>query len=199
MADPSSGGDLFASVPVIADVVNTSDLSSFSAYGVEACYRFHGYSLRDVAQVSLGGGITGQALSYATQRHQDWTLVYWIWPVKTSPKTRYERVILYMQDTAGASVQSSGDVGGIQSLKGALSAQSATDKTLTRARTFLVAYAREVIKAQAAVPVGATLPRYNPAPPRNPAPTGQTTAQPPVVVRPPVTPPHTNVTVVANP
>ena len=65
---PSFGSrDLSANLAVFADVINTSDLSSFSAYGVEACYRFHGYSLRDVAQVNLGGGINGQALSYSTR------------------------------------------------------------------------------------------------------------------------------------
>ena len=29
--------------PVTADVVSTSDLGRFSAYGIEACYKFHGY------------------------------------------------------------------------------------------------------------------------------------------------------------
>jgi exosortase/archaeosortase family protein len=172
LADPAGGGDLSASIPVVADVVNTSDLSSFSAYGVEACYRFHGYSLRDVAEVNLGGGITGQALSYSTQRNSDWTLVYWIWPIKNSPKTRYERVILYMQDTAAAAVQSPGDVGGIKSLRGALTGRDATERVLIRNRTFLVAFAREVIKAQAAIPVGAILPHSRDATDRN-APAGQ--------------------------
>jgi exosortase/archaeosortase family protein len=161
LTDPNGHGDLYSSIPVVADVVNTSDLSSFSAYGVEACYRFHGYALRDVAQVTLGGGITGQALSYSTQRHDDWTLVYWIWPIKNVPKTRYERVILYMQDTAAAGVQSPGDSQGIKSLKGALTGRDATERVLIRNRTFLVDFAREVIKAQATVPVGAVLPRYN--------------------------------------
>ncbi len=54
-------------MPVVADVINTPDLSSFSAYGVENCYTFHGYALADVAQVSLAGGITGQAMSYTSQ------------------------------------------------------------------------------------------------------------------------------------
>jgi exosortase/archaeosortase family protein len=161
LTDPNGQSDLNSSVPVVADVVNTSDLSSFSAYGVEACYRFHGYSLRDVAEVSLGGGITGQALSYSTTRHDDWTLVFWIWPIKNTPKTRYERVILYMQDTAAANVQSPGDVGGIRSLKGALTGSDTTQRVLIRNRTFLVDFAREVIKAQANVPVGSNLAHLN--------------------------------------
>ena len=31
---------------VVADVINTPDLSSFSAFGVENCYAFHGYTLQ---------------------------------------------------------------------------------------------------------------------------------------------------------
>ena len=75
-------GPLRTNVPVVADVINTPDLSSFSAYGVENCYTFHGYALADVAQVSLAGGITGQAMSYTSQQFGSWSIVYWIVPVK---------------------------------------------------------------------------------------------------------------------
>ncbi len=69
-------------MPVVADVINTPDLSSFSAFGVENCYTFHGYALADVTQVSLAGGITGQAMSYTSQQFGSWSIVYWIVPVK---------------------------------------------------------------------------------------------------------------------
>ena len=69
-------------VPVVADVINTPDLSSFSAFGVENCYAFHGYALADVTQVALAGGITGQAMSYTSQQFGSWSIVYWIVPVK---------------------------------------------------------------------------------------------------------------------
>ena len=69
-------------MPVVADVINTPDLSSFSAYGVENCYAFHGYALADVAQVSLVGGVTGQAMSYTSRQYGSWSIVYWILPVK---------------------------------------------------------------------------------------------------------------------
>jgi exosortase/archaeosortase family protein len=130
--------DLHSDLPVIADVVNTGDLSSFSAYGVEACYRFHGYSLNDIQQVDLGGGINGQTISY-TAKSTDWSMIYWIWPVKVGTTTRYERVILYTLDTGTvASVSSKQD--------------------MKAHRDFLVAFAREVILAQAKVPVGSRLP-----------------------------------------
>ena len=82
-------GPLRTSIPVVADVINTPDLSSFSAYGVENCYTFHGYSLADVAEVSLVGGITGQAMSYTSQQFGSWSIVYWIVPVKSGSWTNY--------------------------------------------------------------------------------------------------------------
>jgi len=123
---------------VIADVINTGDLGSFSAYGVEACYRFHGYSLNDVQQVNLGGGINGQAISY-TAKTADWNIVYWIWPVKVGTTTRYERVILYTLGT------------------GSVSDVSAKKESKAH-RDFLVAFAREVIVGQARVAPGSRLP-----------------------------------------
>ena len=87
-------------VPVVADVINTPDLSSFSAFGVENCYTFHGYALADVTQVSLAGGITGQAMSYTSQQFGSWSIVYWIVPVKMDTGgTSYERVVLYVQNS----------------------------------------------------------------------------------------------------
>jgi exosortase/archaeosortase family protein len=54
---PTVGGNLHANLPVIADVINTPDLSTFSAYGIEDCYQFHGYTLADVAQISCRVGL----------------------------------------------------------------------------------------------------------------------------------------------
>lgn len=145
---PSFGSsDLSANLPVFADVINTSDLSSFSAYGVEACYRFHGYSLRDVAQVNLGGGINGQALSYSTKSHQNWSIVYWIWPVLNGGSTRYERIILYMLDSGKDQVQAPG-VTGITNVRGSLNWTNQDQRNLLAVRSFLVAFARETIKNQ---------------------------------------------------
>ena len=98
-------GPLQTSVPVVADVINTPDLSSFSAYGVENCYTFHGYALADVAQVSLVGGVTGQAMSYTSQQYGSWSIVYWIIPVKMfGGATNYERMVLYVQNSGQGAV-----------------------------------------------------------------------------------------------
>ena len=146
-----------SSTPVISDVIQTSDLSSFSTYGIEACYRFHGYKLHSIKTVDLGGGVTGNVLSYYnTKVHSDWTTVYWHWPVKAANgKTRYERITLMMINTSGATftgtIPGSGLVRslalGVNNALG--SNQSKVDVQLSSTRTFLVAFARSVIAHQA--------------------------------------------------
>ncbi len=147
-----------ASLPVTADVINSTDLNSFSAYGVQACYQFHGYTLRDVAQVNFGNGIKGQALSYTTSHHGDWSLVYWIWPVRSSGATHFERVILYLQDTLSTTVAAPANVAGIQSLQGALDPHNPNDARLIAERRFLVTFGREVVQAQLKVAPNSQLP-----------------------------------------
>jgi exosortase len=143
----TKGGDLHASVPVVADVILTPNLESFSAYGVEACYQFHGYSLRDVAQVDVGGGITGQAMSYSSQIYGSWSIVYWIIPVKVGAATSYERVVLYVRNSShGVVVPATAKVSGITEVAGSL---GPSDVPLIQNRAFLVAFARELIQEEA--------------------------------------------------
>ncbi len=152
------GGNLITSTPVVADVVVSPDLSSFSAYGVEACYQFHGYTLRDVAEVSVGGGITGQTMSYTSATYGSWSIVYWIIPVKSGSATNYERTILYVRNSGKIQVVSgAAAVSGIQNLTGTLVRTNHTDAELIANRSFLVALGRELIKAQASHHSGATV------------------------------------------
>lgn len=153
--------DVQSTLPVTADVVNTNNLFSFSAYGVESCYRFHGYTLRNVGLVSLGGGITGQTLSYSTKT-ADWSVLYWVWPIKSGGSTRYERVILYMLDTANATIAAPG-LTGLSNVQGSLNPKDETQRRLIAARAFLVAFGREIVKGQASVVQGSRLAR--PVPP----------------------------------
>ncbi len=145
-------GPLHTSVPVVADVINTPDLSSFSAYGVENCYTFHGYSLADVDQVSLAGGITGQAMSYTSQQFGSWSIVYWIVPVKMATgSTNYERTVLYVQNSGqGAVVRGLAVSDSLHNLGGTLNPHNPADMALINNRTFLVAYAKKLIDAEAA-------------------------------------------------
>ena len=145
------GGDLVSTLPVTADVINSGNVRSFGAYGVEACYDFHGFTLRDVADVSLADGINGQALSFATPNSGGWSIVYWVWPVKTGSQTRYERVILYLTDTTSGRVSAPKNVQGIHAINGALTPLDALDERLIVNRAFLTAFAREIIKAQVKV------------------------------------------------
>jgi exosortase/archaeosortase family protein len=178
----TGGGDLHSSLPVVADVINTNDLQSFSAYGVEACYRFHGYSLSNMAQVRLGGGITGQTLTYTTSNQGNWTIVWWIWPTKFGDSTHYERVILYILDTASGTVEAPGIQTGIRDLRGKLGGTTPRQQHLAAVRSFLVGFGREVVKGQTAIPFGS---KFTPGrtnviePPRspllNPKPKPQTT------------------------
>jgi exosortase/archaeosortase family protein len=143
---PQSGGNLIAHTSVVADVIDSPQLETFSAYGVEQCYEFHGYSLANVAQVSLGGGITGQTLAYTSQEYGSWTIVYWILPVTRGTSTVYERVVLYVQNERGLIAPKAEDQKtGITNLAG-----TQDDSVLLQNRDFLVAYARELIRVQAA-------------------------------------------------
>jgi len=147
---PSTGGDLHANTEVVADVIDTPELETFSAYGVEQCYQFHGYALANVAQVALGGGITGQTLAYTSQQYGSWSIVYWIVPVQHGTSTVYERVVLYVQNQHGIIAPATeSEQSGIKTIAGPLGANNAQEEVLLRNRDFLVAYARELIRVQA--------------------------------------------------
>ena len=147
---PGVGGDLQARTQVIADVIDTPDLQTFAAFGVEQCYQFHGYSLANVSQVNLPGGITGQSLAYTSQQFGSWTIVYWILPVKRGAGTVYERVVLYVQNKNGLIAQATrGHRTGTGNPAGALSSNGSKQVVLLQNRDFLVAYAREMIRDQA--------------------------------------------------
>ena len=143
-------GPLATHAEVVADVINTPDLSSFSAFGVEACYTFHGYSLADITQVGLVGGITGQAMSYTSQQFGSWSIVYWIVPVKMEAGgTSYERVVLYVQNSGrGVVVRGLTTADSVHNIGGSLNATNEADRALINNRTFLVAFADQLIYAQ---------------------------------------------------
>lgn len=143
---------------VISDVIQTADLGTFSTYGLEACYRFHGFKLRYVRSVDLGGGVVGNVLSYYnTKAKSDWTTVYWHWPVQTADGTRYERVTLMLINSAETELEAplpSPSVArsiGLR-LHNALgqNQEGTQDQRLARIRGFAVAFAADVIRNQQA-------------------------------------------------
>jgi len=141
--------NLGSNEPVFEDVIDTTDLNSFSAYGIEACYTFHGYTLVDVADVNLGGGITGQSLAYQTQTNGNWSIVYWIVPVTVNKATHFERIVLYIQDSTSSEVHAPASVSGVQNLSGSLTGGGTSGAVLQKNRNFLVTFARQLIKNQA--------------------------------------------------
>ena len=110
-SDGRTPSDFHTTASVIADVIDTDDLSSFSTYGIEACYNFHGYELKSTNTVDLGG-VVAHVLTYRnTAIHSDWTNVYWHWPVKTPNGTMYERVNLMIINSAKVNFTAPGPVG----------------------------------------------------------------------------------------
>jgi exosortase/archaeosortase family protein len=146
---PSIGGDLQARTEIVADVIDTPDLESFAAFGVEQCYQFHGYGLTNVSQVNLAGGIVGQTLSYNSQQFGSWTIVYWILPVKRGSSTVYERVVLYVQNHHGVVVEAAHRGSAGTSQASADGSENSAQTTVLQNQDFLVAYAREMIRDQA--------------------------------------------------
>jgi exosortase/archaeosortase family protein len=147
---PVAGGDLQANTDVVADVIDTPDLQTFTAFGIEQCYEFHGYSLANVSQVSLGGGVTGQTLAYTSQQFGSWSIVYWILPVANGTSTYYERVVLYVQNHAGLIAPRTEDhTGTVTNISGNLNSGKSQQAVLLDNRDFLIAYAREMIRDEA--------------------------------------------------
>jgi exosortase/archaeosortase family protein len=154
-----SSSQLRATVPVIADVITTSNLRTFSTYGIEACYRFHGYKLESTGTVDLGGGVTGNVLAYYNPKlRSDWNALYWYWPVQTPAGVRYERITLMLIGTAKATIESPAPPPGVarsitlglrEAFRGEASGDALSDRML-RSWSFMTGFARAVIEGKAA-------------------------------------------------
>ncbi|MBK5305303.1 MAG: exosortase/archaeosortase family protein [Frankiaceae bacterium] len=143
---------------ITADVVSTTALGRFSDYGIEACYKFHGYSVSGQKSFDLGGGVTGNVLTYESAKQKmQWNVVYWIWPVKSDKGNRYERVVLLMPGKASVRSFAGGPEVrtdpvrslGLQTYNAA-SGRDGKDvaQSLDRGRQFLVEFARTLVKTR---------------------------------------------------
>ncbi|HEY6782246.1 MAG TPA: hypothetical protein VI296_03340, partial [Candidatus Dormibacteraeota bacterium] len=91
----STPSDSAPPAAVTVDVIGTSDLGTFSTYGLEACYGFHNYTLLQTQTVDLGGGLNGKVLRYSVPGTSGyWLGLYWEWPVSVTGGERYQRVVL---------------------------------------------------------------------------------------------------------
>jgi hypothetical protein len=146
--------------PVVMDVISTDDLSSFSTYGLEACYQFHNYHVMDARSIDLGGGVMGHALTYYNPSiDSDWIAVYWEWPVLGNGGYRYERVVLNLLSPAGEHVVAPPLTANLSTeprlavndwLVG--SSQARLSPGLASARDFLVGFAQQVVTSTASHP-----------------------------------------------
>lgn len=159
LTPPTPGNPgLWANAPIIADVITSSSLSRLNAFGIEACYKFHGYDLRNQVTVDLGGGIKGTSMRWQDGDGPVWTTVYWHWPVVEGGKRRFERVTLLLGDRGSTEVAatdiafntvesridsavSRGDVGA-----------SKVDERDEKLRSYLVAVARDLVSGQQSAP-----------------------------------------------
>jgi exosortase/archaeosortase family protein len=80
---------------VYLDVIRTDDADSLSAYGVEACYNFHGYSQVLGGSSDVGAGVEASVASFRSPiGGTDWSILWWEWPFNAGGQTRYERLVL---------------------------------------------------------------------------------------------------------
>ncbi len=146
--------DLQSSAPITTDIIDTPSRSALNAYGVEACYNFHGYKVTGVKSVDMGGGVVGELLTWSSPNGKvTYTTLYWHWPIKTPKGTSYERVTLIIVDQPSNTFKSP-DLGtsfvdqiGIKANDAIRSAgnDESVDRLL-RTRQFLVAFGREMIQ-----------------------------------------------------
>jgi exosortase/archaeosortase family protein len=151
-------GDLWSTMPVVTDIIDTDDRASLSAYGIEACYKFHGFKISKQQSVDLGNGLVGGLLTWTEPGVQStWTTLYWHWPIKTPSGTRYERVTLLINDsptlvlrapTLEESTAKKLEIGLADVLTGS-NASSELSSRLLQTRSFLVAFGREMIAKRA--------------------------------------------------
>jgi exosortase len=94
---------LRSSVPIYVDAIDTEDFNSFAAYGLEACYRFHGYRVEFQGPVDVGRGVSAAVIDYhGPKDNVDWTALWWEWPYHVGAKTMYQRVVLFVANGPNA-------------------------------------------------------------------------------------------------
>ena len=127
---PFSSSDLAASGPssVYLDVIRTDDAGSLAAYGVEACYNFHGFSQVLASSSDIGAGVDAKVSSFRSPiGGSDWSILWWEWPFSAGGTARYERLVLL------APLDSSGG--------------KTSDATFTTAENTLEVMARSIVQA----------------------------------------------------
>lgn len=102
----SPNAELTSSVPVYVDIIDTGDPSALAAYGIEECYKFHGYIIETQLQVRLGGEVQGEIIDYHNPKlNSDWSALWWEWPYLTAMgDVRYERIVVILENGPNATL-----------------------------------------------------------------------------------------------
>ena len=89
-------------------------------------------------------------MSYTSQQYGSWSIVYWIVPVKMDTgSTSFERVVLYVQNSGqGVVIKGLTTGDSLHNIGGTLNPSNEADVALINNRTFLVAFADQLIDAQ---------------------------------------------------
>jgi len=151
---------LTANIPITVDVIDTPDRAALNAYGIEQCYKFHGYSIHGQQSVDLGDGLVGGMLTWTSQEtNLTWTTLYWYWPVDTPSGTVYERVTLVMNDQPTNTFTSPPlSTDGLRQLQLDLDSvlrgtSSAEDRArLVETRQFMIGFARQLVALRTPAP-----------------------------------------------
>ncbi|HJP88767.1 MAG TPA: exosortase/archaeosortase family protein [Candidatus Limnocylindrales bacterium] len=102
---------LQASRPLYVDVINTDDPGTFAAFGLEACYKFHGYFIETSTDVQIGAGVQAKIFDYHNPKvGNDWSAIAWEWPYSARGVTAYERIVIFMSDGPHATFQGAENV-----------------------------------------------------------------------------------------
>ena len=137
-----------AGTTVLADVVNTPDLQSFSTYDVIACYDYHGYGLSGEKRIALGDGVEATELTFTVPALAgQWNALYWVWPVKSGSGVRYERIVLL--DPVQIGYRTVGTLTGSNP-----STRDAGAAARQQSRAFLQQFGRTLVSLRAAAPAG---------------------------------------------
>jgi len=108
---PTPGAAIQSSRSVYVDAITTDDSGTFAAYGLEACYVFHGYQIASISTVDVGAGVQAQVIDYINPKtNVAWSALWWEWPYTEGTKTRYERIVIFMAGGPSAQFRGLTDV-----------------------------------------------------------------------------------------
>ena len=134
----SIDAELSVNVPVYVDVVSTPDSNALAAYGLDQCYRFHGYVIESERNVTIADGLTATVIDYHNPKLDvDWSALVWEVPYQHADEIWYERVVVFLANGSEASYE------GVQDVLpgGTAAAFETTDE-------FLTIFATELLESQ---------------------------------------------------